>query len=68
MEFKTDNQELFSFALSEARESGWPILYETRDLHGEKETPYENVCTEYEEKFVSLGKPICKVVLSPPLR
>ena len=68
VEFKTDNQDLFSFALFEAKESGWPLLYETRDLHAEKEMPYENVCTEYEEKFVSLHKPICKMVLSPPLR
>ncbi len=68
VEFKTDNQELFSFALLEARESGWPILYQSRDLHREKTDPCENVCTEYEEKFAALGKPICKVVLGYPLR
>ena len=62
IEFKTDNQELFHFALTEARESGWPILYETWDLYGE-ESPYENVSTEYEEKFHAQGKPICKLIL-----
>ena len=67
LEFKTDNQELFSFALSEAEASGWRLLYETWDLYGE-ESPYENVSTEYEEKFHAQGNPICKLILGYPQR
>ena len=69
VEFKTDNVDLFSFALFEARDVGWQILYETYDLHRDLAqgfAPLPNVLTEYEEKFVAQGKPICKLVMEPP--
>ncbi len=65
LEFKTDNVPLFDYSLKAAEESGWKILAFTRDLHGE-EAGWENVMTEYEEKFSSLGNPICKMVLLRP--
>ena len=65
VEFKTDNQDLFSFALDEATEKGWEIIACTRDLHNEPEMNEGNVMTEYEERFSSVGNPICKVILRP---
>lgn len=64
VEFKTDNQELFRFSLEEAGEAGWRILAQTFDLHHDAEMMEGNVMTEYEEKFSSLGNPICKLVIS----
>ncbi|MBR1506937.1 MAG: tRNA (guanosine(46)-N7)-methyltransferase TrmB [Eubacterium sp.] len=62
VEFKTDNQELFSFSLEEAGNSNWDIVYETRDLHHTPENE-GNVMTEYEKKFSEKGNPICKMVI-----
>ena len=59
VEFKTDNVGLFDYSLESIPESGWKIIYQTRDLHSE-DVP--NVMTEYEEKFSSKGNPICKLV------
>ena len=60
IEFKTDNQQLFDFSLESVKESGWTLLMQTRDLH---HSPFcdGNVMTEYEEKFSSMGNPICKL-------
>lgn len=60
--FKTDNRNLFDFSLEEAREAGWTLELCTFDLH---HSPYlsGNVMTEYEEKFVKKGNPICKMVI-----
>ena len=63
VEFKTDNQDLFEFAVESARESGWKILALTRDLHHDPELNKENILTEYEEKFSSMGNPICKLII-----
>ncbi|MDO5135877.1 MAG: tRNA (guanosine(46)-N7)-methyltransferase TrmB [Eubacteriales bacterium] len=63
VEFKTDNQELFSFSLEEVREAGWQVLAHTFDLHGDEALAKGNVMTEYEEKFSSMGNPICKMVI-----
>ncbi|MBQ8306220.1 MAG: tRNA (guanosine(46)-N7)-methyltransferase TrmB [Blautia sp.] len=63
VEFKTDNQELFTFSLEEAREAGWEILVNTRDLHHEPALMEGNVMTEYEQKFSAKGNPICKMVI-----
>ncbi|MCC8139337.1 MAG: tRNA (guanosine(46)-N7)-methyltransferase TrmB [Lachnospiraceae bacterium] len=67
MEFKTDNQELFEFSLESLRESGWKLLAVSRDLHRDAELMRENVMTEYEEKFSSLGSPICKLIAAREL-
>lgn len=65
VEFKTDNRALFEYSLISLPESGWPITLQTFDLYN---SPYAacNVMTEYEEKFSSEGKPICKLVATRP--
>lgn len=64
VEFKTDNQELFTFSLEEIEESKWQLDAKTRDLHHTPQMLEGNVMTEYEEKFVGLGHPICKLIIS----
>lgn len=61
VEFKTDNQDLFTFSLEEVQEAGWILESSTRDLHHDAALCQGNVMTEYEEKFSSLGNPICKM-------
>ncbi len=64
VEFKTDNRPLFEFSLEEIPETDFSVTAYTFDLHGEKEGRLSegNVMTEYEEKFVAMGNPICKLV------
>lgn len=64
VEFKTDNRDLFEFSLEEAKEAeGWELMEYTFDLHHESEMIIGNVMTEYEEKFSSMGNPICKMAV-----
>ena len=63
LEFKTDNRELFDFAVAELPEAGWQTEAITYDLHHEEEMLIGNVMTEYEEKFSSMGNPICKYII-----
>lgn len=64
IEFKTDNQDLFSFSLQEIEESEvWHLDAFTRDLHNDSTLNQGNVMTEYEEKFSSMGNPICKLIM-----
>lgn len=63
LEFKTDNRELFDFAVEELEPAGWRADVITYDLHGEPALMEGNVMTEYEEKFSSMGNPICKYVV-----
>ncbi|WP_139905401.1 tRNA (guanosine(46)-N7)-methyltransferase TrmB [Clostridium thermarum] len=51
--FKTDDEGLFTDSQVYFEESGFTIKYITYDLH--KSEFKENVVTEYEEKFTSLG-------------
>ena len=60
VEFKTDNQDLFSYSLEAIPEAGWRITEYTRDLH-HSEMAEGNVMTEYEEKFSSEGSRIYRV-------
>lgn len=62
VEFKTDNRILFDFSLEEIRDAGWTLLACTYDLHRDPLLSRGNVMTEYEEKFSSMGKPICKLI------
>lgn len=64
IEFKTDNQDLFTFSLEEIPEAGWRLDASTRDLHHDPVLNEGNIMTEYEEKFSSLGNPICKLIAS----
>ncbi len=63
IEFKTDNRQLFDFALEEAPAAGWQILESTYDLHADPVMSRGNIMTEYEEKFSAKGNPICKYVI-----
>ncbi len=63
IEFKSDNEALFDFGLSELESSGWEILYSTRDLHSDREAMKDNVMTEYEEKFSARGNKIYKFII-----
>ena len=63
VEFKTDNQDLFTYSLEAIPEAGWTIEASTRDLH-HSDMAEGNVMTEYETKFSAMGNPICKLVAS----
>ena len=63
IEFKTDNEGLFDFALSELEDSGYELVYLSRDLHSDEEEMKDNVMTEYEEKFSAKGNKILKYVI-----
>ena len=63
--FKTDNRPLFDFSLEQAEEAGWKLESCTYDLH-HSEYAEGNVMTEYEERFSSMGNPICRMVISQP--
>lgn len=49
---KTDNRELFEFSLNEFSNENWKLKNISLDLHNSN---YENVITEYEEKFSQKG-------------
>lgn len=63
VEFKTDNQELFSYSLEAIPGAGWKIDGFTRELH-HSDMAEGNVMTEYETRFSSMGNPICKLIAS----
>ena len=63
LEFKTDNRGLFDFAVEELPEAGWKAKAVTYDLHNDEELCKGNIMTEYEEKFSSMGNPICKYII-----
>lgn len=63
LEFKTDNRGLFDFAVEELPEAGWKAQVITYDLHNDEELSKGNIMTEYEEKFSSIGNPICKYII-----
>ena len=63
LEFKTDNRDLFDFALGELPAAGWEAVQVTFDLHHDPEMSAGNIMTEYEEKFSALGNPIYKYII-----
>ncbi|MCM1113677.1 MAG: tRNA (guanosine(46)-N7)-methyltransferase TrmB [Muribaculum sp.] len=63
LEFKTDNLELFRFAVEELAAAGWYAEAVTYDLHSDGKLMEGNVMTEYEERFSSMGNPICKYII-----
>lgn len=63
LEFKTDNRGLFDFAVEELPEAGWKAKAITYDLHNDADMVKGNIMTEYEEKFSSMGNPICKYII-----
>lgn len=65
IEFKTDNQDLFSFSVNEIQASStWKLDAVTYDLHHDSAMFPGNIMTEYEERFSSMGNPICKLICS----
>ena len=64
LEFKTDNKDLFSFALDELEAAGWHLDQVTYDLHHDPVMMEGNIMTEYEERFSSMGNPIYKYIIS----
>lgn len=64
IEFKTDNRPLFDFALEEVEPGGFDMVEYTFDLHHNEKMMEGNIMTEYEEKFSSIGNPICKYIIS----
>lgn len=63
LEFKTDNRPLFDFAVEELEPAGWKAEVITYDLHADEKLVAGNIMTEYEEKFSSMGNPICKYII-----
>jgi tRNA (guanine-N7-)-methyltransferase len=64
VEFKTDNKDLFQFALEEIEPAGWTLDAVTYDLHNDEVMNQGNVMTEYEERFSAAGNPIYKYIIS----
>jgi tRNA (guanine-N7-)-methyltransferase len=59
VEFKTDQKDLYEFALEELLEfKKFNIIKKTTDLHSEEQNI---VTTEYEERFIKMGNPIYKI-------
>jgi tRNA (guanine-N7-)-methyltransferase len=63
IEFKTDNRDLFDFAVDEVEAGGFKILQITYDLHNDEVMNQGNIMTEYEERFSAKGNPIFKYIL-----
>ena len=61
VEFKTDNEALFDFALESLEGSSFEKVYVSRDLHADEEQMRDNVMTEYEERFSAAGNKIFKL-------
>lgn len=53
--FKTDNKDLYEFSLVSFAESSFKLVECSVDYH---RVPREDICTEYESKFVNEGLPI----------
>ncbi|MCX4339123.1 MAG: tRNA (guanosine(46)-N7)-methyltransferase TrmB [Lachnospiraceae bacterium] len=64
IEFKTDNHDLFQFALAELAPAGWKLMQMTEDLHHNEQMMQGNIMTEYEERFSAKGNPICKYIIA----
>ena len=60
--FKTDDDELFDESLEYFEQSGYEILYLTRDLHASDVT--DNIETEHEKMFSEEGIKICLLYTS----
>ena len=61
IEFKTDNRKLFEYSVKSFTDYNYRINSLSLDLHQDTS---DNIMTEYEEKFSSIGNPICKYIIS----
>ncbi len=57
---KTDNRPFFEYSLESYEQFGNPVVESTFDLYS-SDYLSGNIATEYEKKFASEGKPICRV-------
>lgn len=57
---KTDNMGLFEYSLEQFSQQGMALKEVSLDLHANE--PEDNIVTEYEQKFVSQGLPIYRLV------
>ena len=57
---KTDNMQLFEFSIEQFSANGFAIKNVSLNLH-QSEFLEENIATEYENKFVSMGLPIYRL-------
>lgn len=58
VEFKTDDEELYTASLAYFPEAGYEMLFHTDDLPADHP---DNIQTEYEAKFRSFGMPIYRI-------
>ena len=59
--FKTDNRDLFDYSLEQFELANAKVSELSYNLHDNE--PVGNIRTEYENKFGSLGVPICRCVI-----
>ena len=57
---KTDSEDFFNFSLESYVATGYTLRNISKDLHGDS-LSIDDVMTEYESKFVSMGLPIYRV-------
>lgn len=64
VEFKTDNDLLYSFTLNVLQKNKFKIVYFTDNLYKNLNNKFnrDNVSTEYEEKFIKKNKNINKII------
>ncbi len=62
---KTDNRQLFDFSLEIYNKYGCTLSELTYDLHKDGMAE-SNIITEYEQRFIGLGQPIHRVVVTMP--
>lgn len=66
VELKTDNNQLYNFTLENLNETKIKnnIIYYSEDIYSEIDNLYNinNIQTEYEKKFLSLGETIKKII------
>ncbi|QEH61323.1 tRNA (guanine-N7-)-methyltransferase [Spiroplasma chinense] len=63
IEIKTDNDKLYEFSLEEIEKSKFELIMNTNDLYSSEKLLENNIPTEYEQKFHSMGKNINKIIL-----
>ncbi|MBO7187123.1 MAG: tRNA (guanosine(46)-N7)-methyltransferase TrmB, partial [Clostridia bacterium] len=61
---KTDNVDFFNYSIESYSFCGYSVKEVTYDLYN-SEYVVGNIATEYEKKFVSDNKPICRLVAKP---
>lgn len=65
IEFKTDNQDLFTFSLEEIESSDkWHLDADTRDLHHDAAMNEGNIMDRVRGEILCVGNPICKLIAS----